>query len=177
VKARLLALTLALAAASSCGYGLVGRGVVSDPTIKRVGVPLFRDVSGKPGLDQKITQKVIEELLRRGRFQVVQTASGVDAVLDGEFSYASHPVGYASTSEAEASRTQAARYQNTVTAKIRYTKTGSTDPIWANDNFTYHDEYALPADPSLLVDQESQALDRLATGFARSLVAAILEAF
>ena len=31
--------------------------------------------TGKPLLDQKITQRVIEELLRRGRFDVVQDRS------------------------------------------------------------------------------------------------------
>jgi lipopolysaccharide assembly LptE-like protein len=177
MRARLLAALALLAAASSCGYGLVGRGVVSDPTIKRIGVPLFRDVSGKPGLDQKITQKVIEELLRRGRFQVVQEATGVDAVLDGEFSYSSRPVGYAQTSDADSSRTQAARYVSVVNAKVRYAKPGASDPIWSNDNFTYSEEYGLGADPDSFVDRESQALDRLAAAFARSLVAAILEAF
>ncbi|HUG53747.1 MAG TPA: hypothetical protein VMR21_09100, partial [Vicinamibacteria bacterium] len=66
------AAALMAALATSCGYALVGRGTVVDPDIKRIGVPLFRDATGRPGLDQTITQKVIEELLKRGRFDVVQ---------------------------------------------------------------------------------------------------------
>ena len=50
------------------------RGIIVDPTIKRIGVPALQDTTGKPALDQKITQKVIEELLKRGRFDVVQDA-------------------------------------------------------------------------------------------------------
>src|SRR6185295_7499641 len=75
---RFLAFAL-LVTTVGCGYSLVGRGITTDPTIKRIGVPLFKDRTGKLGLDQKVTQKVTEELLRRGRFDVVPQATGVDA--------------------------------------------------------------------------------------------------
>ena len=66
---------------AGCGYALVGKGVTTDPSIKRVGVPLFKDRTGRRDLDQKITLKVIEELQKRGRFTVVQEEVGVDAVV------------------------------------------------------------------------------------------------
>ena len=79
-----LAATLPVLAASSCGYALVGRGGGSiDPTIKRIGVPLFLDRTGKPQIDRKVTDKVIEELLKRGKVDVVSQRDGVDAVVDG----------------------------------------------------------------------------------------------
>jgi len=170
-----LAAVLALAALSGCGYALVGRGTVVDPTIKRIGVPIFRDGTGKPGLDQKITQKVIEELLKRGRFDVVQERAGVDAVVDGELvRFDATPVGF---SDAGNARTQASRYAITLTARVRYAKVGQDEPIWANDSFTFKDEYDVSGDQSSFFDQQDQAIDRLATSFARSLVAAMLEAF
>ena len=58
-------------------------------------MPTFINVTGKPALDQKITQRVIEELLRRGRFDVVQERSGVDALVEGELiRYDARPVGF-----------------------------------------------------------------------------------
>jgi len=169
-----LAAALALAVLSSCGYALVGRGTVVDPSIKRIGVPLFRDATGRPALDQKITQKVIEELLKRGRFDVVQDRSGVDALLDGELlRYDATPVGF----ESGGSRTQASRYSITLTARVRYTKSGQDEPIWANESFTFRDEYDVGSDPSTFLNQEGQAVERLSAAFARSLVAAMLEAF
>ena len=58
-------------------------------------MPLFKDATGKPGLDQKITQKVIEELLKRGQFDVVPDATGVDAIVEGEIlSYRAVPIGF-----------------------------------------------------------------------------------
>lgn len=180
---RLLRLVLAAAALANlpcCGYALVGRGITTDPSIKRIGVPMFRDTTGKTNLDQMITRKVIEELLRRGRFDVVQQATGVDAVVDGEIvSYNATPVGFeGGGAQAEtAAATQASRYAVTVTARVKYVKQGATEPMWANDAFTFRDEYDVGSDPSSFFDQEGQALDRLTQAFARSLVAAMLEAF
>ena len=45
------------------------------------------------------------------------------------------------------------------------------------DAFSYRDEYDVSDDPTAFFQQEGQALDRLSTQFARSLVAAMLEAF
>jgi hypothetical protein len=175
---------VAILALNGCGYALVGRGVVVDPTIKKIGVPTFVNATGKPALDQKITQRVIEELLRRGRFDVVQERSGVDALVEGELlRYVAQPVGFSAESTGggggtpTSTTTQASRYAITVTAKIRYGKVGATEPIWSNDAFQFRDEYEVGSDPATFFDREEQAIDRLATSFARSLVAAMLEAF
>lgn len=173
-----LALVLGGAAAQACGYALVGKGTVVDPTIKRIGVPLFRDATGRATLDQRITRAVIDELLKRGRFDVVQTATAVDALVEGQLlSYTARPVGFETTTETQTAQTQASRWTITLTASVRYAKTGVADAIWANDNFTFRDEYELGTDPAAFVDREEQAVDRLANAFARSLVAAMLEAF
>ena len=173
-SARLLASLVALLPLVGCGYGLVGRGGGFDPSIRKIGVPLFRDASGRSSLDQKITQKVVEELLKRGKIDVVATTEGVDAVVDGEIvSYQVQPVGFSATGE----KTTASRYSITVTAKVRYFKPGEAQPIWQNDAFVYRDEYDLGSDGATFFDREDQGLERLAVAFARSLVAAMLEAF
>jgi len=157
-----------------CGYGLVGRGGGLDPSLKRIGVPLFRDSTGRTGLDRKITEKVIEELLKRGKVDIVQTIDGVDAVVDGEIvSYQVQPVGFSG----DAGSTTASRYSITLTAKVKYFKPGDVQTIWQNDAFVFRDEYDLGSDPSTFFDREDQGVDRLALAFARSLVAAMLEAF
>ena len=166
---------LSLAVLSACGYALVGRGTVVDPTIKKIAVPLFKDSTGKPGLDQKITQKVTEELLKRGRFDVVQERIGADAIVEGEIlRYDQTPVGF---SDAGGSRSQASRYAVTLTARVRYVKVGQEEPIWANESFSFRDEYDVGSDPTAFFDQQGQAIELLSTSFARSLVAAMLEAF
>lgn len=172
-------------ALAGCGYALVGRGTAPiDPSIKKIGVPFFVNSTRRAGLDRKITQQVIEELLRRGRFDVVQERAGVDALVEGELlRYDAVPVGFSQETAASpapggtGTTTQASRYAITVVAKVRYAKTAETEPIWSNDAFQFRDEYEVGTDPASFFDREEQAIDRLAVSFARSLVAAMLEAF
>jgi hypothetical protein len=168
----------ACVAAAGCGYALLGHGITVDPSIKRIGVPPFRDDTGKVGLEQRISQKVIEELLNRGRFDVVPEASGVDAVVEGELvSYSVVPVGFSEGGDPGNTSTQASRYAVVLTARVRYAKTGQTEPIWQSDAFSVRDEYDLGDDAAAFFDREEQAIDRLAASFARGLVSAMLEAF
>jgi Lipopolysaccharide-assembly len=170
-RLRLHPVILALAL-SSCGYALVGRGTSVDPDIKVVGVPTFRDRTGRPGLDQEVTDLVIEELLKRGRFQVVNHSAGADAVVDGEItSYQARPVGFSGGDTTEASR-----YSVVLSANVTYKKVGQREPIWQNPAFRANDEWDV-GDPEAFFDREEQAVDRLAKQFARELVAAMMEAF
>jgi hypothetical protein len=162
------------ALASGCGYALQGRGVTTDPSVKRIGVPLFKDRSGKLGLDSRVTQAVIEELLKRGRFTVVKEATGVDAVVEGEIvAWNVLPVNFSSAS----GQTQASRYAISLTASVVYRKIGQKEPLWSNDAFSQRDEYDMGENASSYFDREEQSIERLSAVFARSLVAAMLEAF
>jgi hypothetical protein len=175
MRARTGAVLGLLALGPGCGYALVGKGITTDPSIKRLGVPLFKDRTGKPGLDQKITQKVIEELQKRNRFTVVQEPSGVDALVEGEITaYTVTPVGLGTEG---GTRTQASRYLITLVAKVTYKKIGQKDPIWASEGFSFRDEYDIGDAATGYFDREDQTIDRLGTAFARTLVAAMLEAF
>lgn len=173
---RALLLAALLVASAGCGYGLVGRGIAVDPSIKRLGVPLFKDRTGKAGLDQKITQGVVAELLKRRRFEVVPDTTGVDATVEGELlAYNVSPVGFSDTGGA-VNVTQASRYAIVVVARVTYKKIGVEQPLWVNDSFSFRDEYDV-GDAATFFDREDQAIDRLSVSFARSLVAAMLEAF
>ncbi len=177
-RARLATFALLLAL-PACGYALVGKGGGSrDPSIKRVGIPLFKDSTGKPGLDQKITQKVIEEMLKR-HFDVVQDATEVDALVEGQITgYNVQPVGFGSgTAGTSQTQSQASRYAVTLTARIKYAKSGQPEAIWESEAFSFRDEYDVGEDSATFFDREDQAIERLSTSFARSLVAAMLEAF
>jgi hypothetical protein len=159
---------------SGCGYALVGRGVTTDPSIRRIGVPQFKDLTGKATLDQKVTHKIIEELFKRGRFDVVPDDKGVDATVEGELTaYTVTPVGFTGGALVQS---QASRYMIRLTARVRYSKVGAKEPIWSNDAFTFSDEYDV-GDAVNFFDREEQAIDRLVANFARALVAAMLEAF
>ena len=73
MRARAAVAALLVAALAGCGYSLEGRGITTDPSVKRIGVPLFKDQTGKVDLDSRVTAAVMEELLKRGRFTVART--------------------------------------------------------------------------------------------------------
>jgi len=161
-----------------CGYSLVGKGISTDPTIKRIGVPVFKDDTGKPGLDQKITQKVVEELLKRGHFDVVQETTGVDAIVDGEIlAYRAVPIGFSQQGSGTTASTQASRYAIVLTARVRYKKVGATESIWESDSLQARDESDVGDSSSTFFDREDQVIERLSISFARTLVSSMLEAF
>ncbi len=162
------------ALAAGCGYSLQGRGITTDASVKRIGVPLFKDRTGKLGLDTHVTQAVMAELLKRGRFTVVRDAAGVDAVVEGEIvAFNVLPVNFSSAT----GQTQATRYAITLTASVVYRKIGQSEPIWSHDAFSQRDEYDMGESSQTYFDREEQSIERLSTAFARSLVAAMLEAF
>ena len=174
MKRRELLASAAAALATGCGYSLQGRGITTDASVKRIGVPLFKDRTGKLGLDTHVTQAVMVELLKRGRFSVVREAAGVDAVVEGEIlAFNVTPVGFSS----DTGVTQATRYAISLTANVVYRKIGQSDPIWSNDAFQQRDEYDMSEQSQNYFDREEQSIERLSTSFARSLVAAMLEAF
>jgi curli biogenesis system outer membrane secretion channel CsgG len=179
MRARLrCAALVALFVSPGCGYSLVGRGITTDPSIKRIGVPLFKDRTGKLGLDQKVTQKVTEELLRRGRFDVVPQATGVDALVEGEvIAYNVAPIGFGDVAVAAGTQTQASRYAISLVARVKYTKIGQAEPIWQSESFSFRDEYDVGDNPANFFDREDQTIERMSTSFAKNLVSAMLEAF
>ncbi|MFI5183512.1 MAG: LPS assembly lipoprotein LptE [Vicinamibacteria bacterium] len=163
---------------AGCGYSLVGKGITLDPSIKRIGVPVFKDDTGTAELDQKITQKVIVELLKRGHFDVVQDTTGVDAIVEGEIlSYRSIPIGFTQQGSGATASTQASRYAVVLTARVRYKKVGALEPIWETSSLQVRDETDVGDSSTTFFERDDQVVERLSTSFARTVVAAMLEAF
>lgn len=163
---------------TACGYTLVGRSANVDPTIHRIGVPLFKDQTGRPGLDQTITEKVVEELMKRGRLDVVSDSTGVDALVEGEIlSFRVVPIGFSQEGSGTSASTQASRYALLLTARVVYRKTGATEPIWESASLQAREETDVGANSTAFFDRGDQTVDRLATTFARNVVASMFEAF
>ena len=162
---------------AGCGYALVGKGVTTDASIKRIGVPMFKDATGKAGLDQKVTQKVVEELLRRGRFDVVPDSQRRRRGGGGRARLVQRDAGRASTGDGRGPHQPRTATRSRLTARVRYIKVGAAEPIWSSDSFTFRDEYDVGSDPDSFFDREEQSIERLTAAFARNLVAAMLEAF
>jgi outer membrane lipopolysaccharide assembly protein LptE/RlpB len=174
----LLVLALGLAAPlSGCGYSLAGRGSFLPEYIRTVGIPLFDNLSSLPDVDRILTERVRNEFINRGRYKVVTDRTGVDAVLAGAVT---------SVSFAPAAFTpqqQASRYALVLTASIEFTDLREKRVLWQNPAIQFREEFeiasatATSGDVNVFFGQNQDALQRVSTEFARTIVSAILEAF
>ena len=171
----LLAVVALAAASSGCGYALAGRGSFLPAYIRTIGLPVFTNHTQVFEIERPITDRVRAELLGRGNYVVETRTTGVDAVLVGEIS--SITVAPAAFTEQQ----QASRYVLILTSKVEFKDLKTGKVLWSNPAMQFREEYevttSVTPDASTFLGQDANAIERLATEFARSLVSAILEAF
>jgi hypothetical protein len=174
----LLALAVLIVALTStgCGYSLAGRGSFLPAYIRNIGVPPFTNSTPVFDVDRRVTDKVRSELSGRGKYKVFPTSAGNDAVLTGEItSVAIVPILFNQ-------QQQASRYAMMLTAKVEFQDLKTGKVLWSNPALQFREEYE-PAtagaigDATAFFGQDTNALDRMSTEFARSVVSALLEAF
>jgi Lipopolysaccharide-assembly len=173
---RTTGLLLPAAALTGCGYSLAGRGSFLPATIKIIGIPEFVNNTSLFEVEKRITERVRSEFIGRGRYTVQPNANAVDALLNGEIS------AITVTPAAITEDRQASHYVITVTTKIEFRDVKADKVLWTNPYLQFRDDYELSntasvTDPTAFLGQDTNALDRLATELARSIVSAILEAF
>lgn len=161
---------------SGCGYSLSGRGSFLPAYIQSIGVPLFANATSVPDVETRITDRVRSELSGRGRYRVFPERTGVDALLVGEIT------GISLTPAAFDAQQQATRYVLTLVARIELTDLKTNKVLWSNPGMQFSEQYDVSTvssalDPGAFLRNDVNALDRLASEFARAAVSAMLEAF
>ena len=160
----------ALLAGAGCGYRLRGTGSSLPPQVRTMSVPVFKNLTTRFELDVKLTRAVINELVARGKVAISADPAGADAVLEGEITgFTATPIGFSGGNQAD-------KYKITVTAKVTLKDRSSAKPLFANPAFVYQQEYDVPPGASF-ESLETEAIDKIAEKFARSLVVSILEGF
>jgi hypothetical protein len=141
---------------SSCGYALAGTTIFN--------------------LETMLTEKVRAEFIGRGKYQILPESTGVDALLTGEVTSVSLVPASFTTEQL------ASRYALTMTARIELRDIKENKILWENPSLMFRQEYEATsgtgaADPAAFFQQNTNALERMSTEFARTIVSAILEAF
>jgi hypothetical protein len=155
---------------------LAGRGSFLPDYIKKIGIPTFVNRTTVFNLETMLTQKVRAEFIGRGKYEILPQQSGVDAVLIGEITSVSIVPASFSTQQL------ATRYALTMAARIELRDLRENKVLWENPSLMFRQEYEATSgrsvtDPVAFFQQDVNALDRITTDFARSIVSAILEAF
>ena len=139
-------------------------------------MPTFINRSVVFNLETMLTQKVRSEFIGRGKYQILPDSTGVDALLSGEVTAVSI------TPSSFNAQQLASRYAITMTARIELRDMRENKVLWENPSVTFRQEYDATAgrsaiDPAAFFQQDTNALERMSTEFARTIVSAILEAF
>jgi hypothetical protein len=173
----LTGLGVAVLALSGCGYALAGRGSFLPDYIRTIGVPLLVNNTPVFDVEQALTARMRAEFIGRGRYKVVPDLTEADAVLTGEvMSISISPTGFNE-------QQQATRYVAVVVVKMEFRDLRQNRVLWENPALTFREEYDLVSnagtvsDPAVFLGSSSNALERLSADFARTVVAAIFEAF
>jgi outer membrane lipopolysaccharide assembly protein LptE/RlpB len=172
LAAAALAVSLGAAffAAAGCGYRLRGTGSSLPPHIATISVPMFKNLTTRFELDVKLTRAVVSELVSRGKVAIGADPAAADAVLEGEITgFSATPIGFSGGNQAD-------KYNVIVTARVTLKDRSSAEPLFANPAFVYQQEYDVPAGASF-ESLQTEAIDKIAEKFARSLVVSILEGF
>jgi hypothetical protein len=177
---RIFIILLLAFVSSSCGYSLAGRGSFLPASIKVIGIPEFVNNTPVFEVEKKISARVRSEFIGRGKYKVrpdvTPESKDVDALLVGEIS------SIAIVPSAVNDQRQASSYTIILTAKIEFKDVKADKVLWSNPAMQFREEYEVSntdnvTDASAFFGSDQNALERLSTEFARSVVSAILEAF
>ena len=165
-----------LLTAPGCGYALAGRGSFLPDYIRTIGIPTFLNRTTVFNLETMLTEKVRAEFIGRGKYRTLPESTGVDALLTGEVTAVSIAPSSFNTQQL------ATRYSIIMTARIELKDMRSNKVLWENSGVQFREEYDATGgktalDPAAFFQQDTTALERMSTAFARTIVSAILEAF
>ncbi len=153
-----------------CGYALRGTGSSLPSHITSISVPMFENNTTRYQLDLKLTQAVINELVARGKVEVLDESGAADAVLAGEITtFNANPIAFSGQATAD-------RYNITIIARIILRDLVNNKVVFSNPYFVYQSEYEVPEGTDFET-VELEAIDEISEKFARSLVISMLEGF
>ncbi|MFZ0313803.1 MAG: LptE family protein [Candidatus Korobacteraceae bacterium] len=174
-KLRRIGLACSLAAlllTISCGYHTEGNSVRLPSDLHTIYVPGILNASPAYQIGQILTEAVIKELRERTNYRVVTVNDGnVDAVLTGTVtSVYIAPLTYDSVTGRISSSLVVIFMNAQLTGK-------GGKVLWSNPNLLYREQYQESVAVASFFEEANPAVRRIASDFAKTLVANILEAY
>lgn len=160
---------LCLAMATSCGYHPVGKGSLP-LDVKTIAVVTFHNTSIKYRVEQRFTQAVMDEILRRAQgVRVTSNPNDADAVITGDIRR------FRTSGVLLDPQGHSRLFQLTVTTNIVFRDLHTRKIIYQNPAMHFQAEYQSSESPETFFDEQNTAVDRVARDFAKSIVSAIME--
>lgn len=159
--------------AAGCGYHLVGTSSFLPDDLQTMYIGTFENKTRWADMDQRLSEAVVQEWVRRRRFQIVEQREGADLHLRGIISALNvSPVTFDE-------RGRATEYQMTLTAQVQLADIRGEEPknLWQDRAFSRRTSYQVDVSAVDYFDRQIEAMDEVSQEFARALVTAVLEGF
>jgi len=164
---RLLA-GLALAAlVGGCGYSVSGN---LPSHVKTVAVPIFKNKTQEPAVENVITAAVVSAFVTSGRLKVVP-AEAADSILEGEIT------GYSIDSIAFNPQINVTEYRLRVTVNIRFRDMRQSTMLWTQDGLEERANFRVQGQVSDTIAREDVAARQAAVDIGRRIVASAVDRF
>lgn len=164
---------LMLGVLPGCGYHLVGTTSNLPPDVKTLHVATFDNPTGWADMDQRLSEAIAREWVRRRRFVLVDKREQADIELKGTIrSVAINPV----TLDSQGRATE---YQMTLTVAAELDDIRGEKPkmLWQDKGFSRRTSYTVDVNAVNYFDRQIESMDEVSDLLARDLVTAVLEGF
>jgi outer membrane lipopolysaccharide assembly protein LptE/RlpB len=153
--------------ATGCGYSLRGN---LPAHIKSVAVPVFRNRTSEPGVENFLTAAVVEAFSTNGRLRVARPEQA-DSILEGEV------IGYQVASIAYDPRANVQQYRLMVTLNLRFRDVRRDEVLFEQQNLQERADFRTQGAVAQTISREETALRQAATEIARAIVALAVDRF
>ena len=163
-----LVLLVFISLLSGCGYRIATKNFNGGQG-QTFAVPTFVNRTTSYRVEQRLSEAVRQELVRRTRYNVVANDSG-DVVMAGDvLAFTNVPVTFDVNG-------RASTYEMLVDMKVVVTDSKTHKELYHNDRFTYRQVFEIAQNPADFIREDPAALDRLSRLFAESIVATLMHA-
>jgi hypothetical protein len=163
-------LVLPAGAAACSGYKRVNPTATLPSDVTTIAVPTFRNPSLRFRVEQRFTEAVTRELLRRARrLRITSDERNADALLTGEIK------DFRSSGALLDDTGRTRVFEVVIVAGLTLRQlTGAKRVLFDNQRMVFRGEFELSDDPESFFDEQDPAVDRIAREFATSVVSTIL---
>jgi hypothetical protein len=165
--ARAGCVALLLLALGGCGYSLRGN---LPAHLATVGVPVFLNRTGEPGVESVVTSAMVEAFATNGRLRVVRPEDA-DALLEGTI------IGYELQSLAFDPQANVRQYRLVLTLDVLFRDMHRHEIIFAQRNLQERADFNVSGDVSETIAREETSVRRAALDIARTVVSRAVERF
>ena len=154
-----------------CGYHFSPGGEHINRAIQDVYVDNFDNFTTEANIENYIRNSFIDQMRRGSRFKVVSSRKLSDAVLTGSVNRidTSH-VSYTSSDVAKEDRV-------TITMKLNFEEIKTGKVIWASENYTGNDVYAVSSNTTTTDRNRKAAIRNLSDDMAEKAYRSIMSGF